>query len=590
MTSPAFVVARSVARACGSYIRDNYPAPCASPRAIDGQERMTSRAGPATLITPTKRGDEMTAQTERPHRAAPAAPTDQPQTARRRADWSRRLRRTANQRPIRLAASFLVAASWGMATGWWMPRGPITNAEGISTMLISLAVGGVAGLATRSRWAMLLAPAAFVAAFELARLGTDGPTVDGLHVSTYGVMAFVVGRGIHGVLALLPMVLGAALGAGVARHRHPGRLVAHGSARVGLYARRGVAGLVAMSLVALGTAVARPASTDPIVGPDGKALRGSIAELTRVNVGGKDLAMMIRGHDTAKPVLLFLAGGPGGSELGAMRRHLEALEQDFVVVTWDQRGAGKSYGQLDGAPRLSPDRAVRDTVEVTEYLRERFGRDRIYLAGQSWGTILGVLSVQREPELYHAFIGTGQMVSPLETDRIIHRDTLAWAQRTGRNALVETLTDIGAPPYASILDYEPALSYEHEVYPYDHGQNSEGDGGFSENLFVEEYTLLEQVHALGAFLDSFSVLYPQIQDVDLRRSATRLAVPVHLVQGRHEARGRSELVRTWFKRLEAPAKTLTVLETSGHRPLFEQPARFRQVLLDQVLGQARGSE
>ena len=343
-----------------------------------------------------------------------------------------------------------------------------------------------------------------------------------------------------------------------------------------------------IGLVALAVAVARPAGTDPIIGPDGKTLRGSVAELTRVPIGGEDLAMMIRGHDTGNPVLLFLAGGPGGSELGAMREHLEALEQDFVVATWDQRGSGKSYEQLDGASRLTPERSVRDTVEVTEYLRERFGEDKIYLAGQSWGTILGVQSVQRRPELYHAFVGTGQMVSPLETDRIIYQDSVAWARRTGKDDVVKKLTDIGPPPYASVLDYEPALSYEHEVYPYDHRRNSEGEGGFSENLLAEEYTLLEQVHALGAFLDSFSALYHQIQDVDFRRSATQLAVPVHLVQGRHEARGRSELARTWFEQLEAPAKTMTVLETSGHRPLFEQPERFREVMTQKVLGETNG--
>jgi proline iminopeptidase len=199
------------------------------------------------------------------------------------------------------------------------------------------------------------------------------------------------------------------------------------------------------------------------------------------------------------------------------------------------------------------------------------------------------MTVQRRPELYHAFVGAGQMVSPVETDRIIYRDSLAWARRTGKDDVVKTLTDIGPPPYANILEYEPALSYEDEVYPYDRSGNSEGEGGFSENLFVREYTLLEQVHALGAFIDSFSVLYPQIQDVDFRRSATRLDVPVHLVQGRHEARGRSEPANAWFKQLEAPAKTMTMLETSGHRPLFEQPERFREVMTRTVLGQTAGA-
>jgi pimeloyl-ACP methyl ester carboxylesterase len=349
--------------------------------------------------------------------------------------------------------------------------------------------------------------------------------------------------------------------------------------------RSAVALAAVLGLVLLAVAIARPASTDPILAADGEPLPGSVAELTEVEIGGRDLAMMIRGHDVEDPVLLYLAGGPGGTEMGAMRRHLPQLEEDFVVVTWDQRGAGKSYDQLDPTSTLTFEQAISDTLEVTEYLRQRFDEDQIYLVGQSYGTLLGVRAVQRRPDLYHAYIGTGQMVSPRETDRIIYEDTLAWARETGNSGLVDTLTESGPPPYESILDYEPALSYEQEVYPYDHSQNSEGAGGFSENLIVEEYTLLEQVHNLGAFLDMFSALYPQLQDVDFREDATRLEVPVYLVEGRHEVRGRTELSDEWYAQLDAPRKHRTVLETSGHRPLFEQPDRFHEVMTQTVLAE-----
>jgi len=486
---------------------------------------------------------------------------------------------------VRRGIAVGVPAMAALALAFAMPRGPITTGDGLTTMIVTLITGLIAGFALRSRWAMLVAPLAFVAVFELARLGTDGPTVDGIHISTYGLIAFVVGRGIHALLALLPMVLGGALGAGLTRRVTEGPQVRHGRARAGLYARRGVAALVGVGLVVLAVGIARPASTDPIVGADGEPLRGSIAELTRVEIGGHDLAMMIRGRSTENPVLLFLAGGPGGSEMGAMRRHLEALERDFVVVTWEQRGNGKSYGELDPTSTLTLDRAVSDTMEVTNHLRERFGKEKIYLVGQSWGSILGVLAVQQHPELYQAFVGTGQMVSPRETDRIFYEDTLEWARETGKDDLVDTLTEIGPPPYESILPYESALSHEKDVYPYDRSENSEGEGGFSENLFVEEYTLLEQIHALGAFMDTFSVLYPQIQHIDFRTDATELDVPVYLVQGRHEARGRAELANEWFAELQAPTKKMIVLDTSGHRPLFEQPEQFYEVMTETVLAE-----
>lgn len=476
---------------------------------------------------------------------------------------------------------------WGVIAGWWMPRGPLTTAEALWSMVLSCVVGVLAGVLARSRWAMLGAPALFALVVEVTRIGTDGPLVDGPRASMYGLIAFVVGRGVHGVLALVPMMVGVAIGAGTARtiraRYAPGHAAAGGSPRGLLLARRGLTVLVTVGLVVFGAMLARPARTAPIVDEAGNRVPGSVAELLTVDSGGHELALMIRGWSVDNPVLLFLAGGPGGSELGAMRTHLPALEEHFTVVTWDQRGTGKSYPELDPTDTLTLDSAVADTLAVTDYLRGRFGQDRIYLLGQSWGSTLGVLAVQAAPEKYVAFIGTGQMVSQLATDTIFYDDTLAWANETGRAGLVDELTDIGHPPYASILDYEVALSHEHDVYPYDHSPNAEGRGGFSENFFVEEYTLLEQLHLFAGFLDTFAVLYPQLQDIDFRRDATSFEIPVFFVQGANEAGGRATVFEEWYPMIDAPLKDVTHLATAGHRPLFEQPAEFVGYMVDTVL-------
>lgn len=478
-----------------------------------------------------------------------------------------------------------LAALWGIVAGWWTPRGPLTTSTALWSMVISVAIGVGAGLLMRSRWAMLSTPLAFAVFFELARLGADGPTVDAPAFSTYGILALAVGRGFHGFVSLVPMLLGAAIGAGIARslgasddatstpHRRP----------IGRYVRRGVAVLTGIGLIALAAGLARPARTDAITGPDGEVLEGSVAELLALDINGDEQTVMIRGHSVDNPVLLFLAGGPGGSELGAMRRHLPDLEQHFTVATWDQRGTGHSYPSLDPTSTLTLDGIVDDTLAVTDYLRDRFGQETIYLAGQSWGSTLGVLAAQQSPEKYTAFIGIGQMVSQLATDRIFYDDTLAWARADDKGDLAEELVDIGPPPYERMLDYETALSYEHEVYPYGHTGNSEGEGGFSENFLVEEYALIDQVHLLGAFMDTFSVVYPQLQEIDFRETATEFEIPMYFVQGAHEADGRAEVFDDWYPMVDAPAKDVVVFDTSGHRPLFEQPDEFVEYMVGTVL-------
>lgn len=478
-------------------------------------------------------------------------------------------------------------AVYGLLAGVWTPRGPHTTLEALAAMLLALGVGLVAGWALRSRWAMLLAPVVFMGVFELTRLGTTGPTVDEISLgSELGIAAFLTGRGIHGLLVLTPMLLGAAIGAGLARRTTSEQAGPRtGMQNVSLWLRRSVAIGTGLALVVLAALVARPAGTDPILTADGEPVPGSVAELTELELGGHDLALMIRGRSVDNPVLLFLAGGPGGSELGAMRRHSEALENDFVVATFDQRGTGKSYDALDPTSTLTLDNAVSDAIGVAEYLRGRFGQEKVYLVGQSWGTLLGVLVAQQRPDLVQAFVGVGQMVSPPATDRKYYRDTLAWARETGNSDLADTLTTNGPPPYTDARLYETLVSAEHELYPYDHTGNSEGAGQMGENILVEEYSFMEKAHVFAGVLEVYSTLYPQIQEIDFREQATSLEVPVYLAQGVHETPGRAEPAAEWFEMLDAPSKDLVVFDTSGHRPLWEQPDEFHALMTERVLAE-----
>jgi pimeloyl-ACP methyl ester carboxylesterase len=468
---------------------------------------------------------------------------------------------------LALAAGFTLIA--GVVAGLLTPRGPSTTIEALAWMAGLFTVGIVAGLLSGSRWTLLVTPPAFLVAFELARMGSSGPTVDAVHLgSTYGLIALVVGRGVTLLLAVPALMLGAAIGVEVAVRQ--GHMNAARMGRLGW----SLAAIVALAVGGLAVLIARPASTAPIAGADGRPAAGSIAELTSVPIGGHQQALMIRGRSTDAPVLLHLAGGPGGTDLGAMRADT-GLEDGFVVVTWEQRGVGKSYTALDPVETLSLDGMVADTIELSEYLANRFDEERIYLTGNSWGATLGVLAAQQRPDLYHAFVGTGQMVSQRATDVMFWEDTLAWAESSGQADLAAILRENGPPPYADILRYEVALSHEHDWNPY---PEWDGDRELPATLFVPENDAMDQVNGLRSFLDTFSVLYPQLQDIDFRVDVPSLQVPVYLVAGAHEARGRAVLAEQWFAMLEAPTKEWIVFDHSGHRPSFEEPAKFADLM------------
>ncbi|HEY0601815.1 MAG TPA: alpha/beta fold hydrolase [Herpetosiphonaceae bacterium] len=493
-------------------------------------------------------------------------------------------------RSIGFAVVVAVAGLAGFIVALIMPRGPITTGQALSVMILGLGVGFGAGLVLRSRWAMLLAPLAHIAVFELGRMGTPGPTVGAIHLdTTYGVLALLLGRGFHGIVGILPMVLGASYGAAFARQfASPPNQRSSIWLRLGLYARRGVAAILAVALVALAGLILRPASTPPMLGADGKPVPGSIAELTEIRLGGHDQWIMIRGASVDKPVLLYLSGGPGQSDLPFIRVMFDNLAQDFVLVDWDQRGTGKSYPALDPAATWTLDQAVSDTVELTNYLRARFGEQKIYLMGESWGTTLGVLAVQRHPELYYAWIGSGQMVSQRETDRMIYADLLDYAARTGDTAMTERLRSYGEPPYQTLLAYAYVMQQYPKIEPPYTRSPAVDELGSKGHLYFwgvlgTEYNLVEKVNVLRGLLDMSSVMYPQLQGIDFRHDVPRLAVPVYILDGQGELRGRRVLAHEWYAQLEAPHKRMYSFEDAGHSAAMEEFQAFHTIMTETVV-------
>ena len=479
---------------------------------------------------------------------------------------------TMTSRPVTLTIAGVSVLAFALLSALLTPRGPVTAQQALVTMVVALAVGLIVSAVTGSRWALVLAPAALVAVFELARMGAWGPTVDA--PASFGllhVLSFLLGRVPHGILAVAPMVLGGLLGLAVAPRL--GVPVSPPLAAGGWIA----ASTLAVVLTAVGVVVARPATTAPILGADGSVVPGSVAELTTTVIGGKSQAIMIRGRSTSLPVLLHLAGGPGGTDIGAMRLDT-GLEQHFVVATWDQRGSGKSYPALDPAATLTLEQVVADTIEVTEYLAARFDHERIYVAGQSWGTIPATLAVQRRPDLYHALIGTGQMVDIRETDRLFFQDTLAWARSRGDTALVERLEAMGPPPYADLIGSYPVIvGPERQLNPY---PEFDGSTEMTATIWGPEFSVMKSLGAIRGLADTYARLYPQVQELDLRQVVPALEVPVWLVMGAHEARGRVEPARAWFESLQAPEKHWVVFEGSGHRANVERPAEYARLLAE----------
>jgi proline iminopeptidase len=468
-----------------------------------------------------------------------------------------------------------VAVGGGLISDAFAARGPITPLQGIAVMGLACAIGVIGGGLARSRWILPVLGVCYIVGVEVGRTGVTAATLGIRFDNPYGVIAFMLARGVHGLLVLLPLVFGVLFGIRVVSSPGRGRPV--GAA---------VFGAVSLGLVLL---VVSPGSTPPVTGPDGRPIPGSIAELARIPVGGTEQTVMIRAASPDRPVVLWLAGGPGQSDLALGRAQVTGWEQDFVFAALDQRGNGTSYSAIDPASSLTLDRAVSDVIEVTDYLRARFDEPKVYLMGESWGTILGVLAVQRRPDLYYAWIGSGQMVDVLDTDKRVYQDLVAYAQLAGDQRLLADLRAVGEPPYRDIPWANANLLawYEYLYRPYTPSEGylmrGERAGLDTFGILGSEYSFLDKANVLRGLIDTFALMYPQLYDVDLRQRVMDLDVPVYVLDGAAELRGRRDIALEWFDRLNAPTKTLITYENAAHATAFEQGDDVQRLLNEVII-------
>ena len=139
-----------------------------------------------------------------------------------------------------------------------------------------------------------------------------------------------------------------------------------------------------------------------------------------VNLNGVKQYILATGNENG-PLMLFLHGGPGVSQSGFIRKYQSKLEEDFLVVNWDQRGAGKSNTKIFSKDELKINNIVNDAISLIEILRDRFKKNRIYLVGHSFGSLIGIILSQKIPQYIKAYISIGQVVNINEGDKFIYK-------------------------------------------------------------------------------------------------------------------------------------------------------------------------
>jgi proline iminopeptidase len=321
-----------------------------------------------------------------------------------------------------------------------------------------------------------------------------------------------------------------------------------------------------------------------IVSPNG------VEELLEISIGGTKQWISVRGRDRRNPLLLMIHGGPASPEMPSSWFFQNGWEDYFTVVQWDQRGSGKSYNANDPdtiRPTLTLKRMVDDAGEVVEFIRKRYGKNKVFVLGHSWGSIIGVSLAHRHPEWLYAYIGTGQLINGQDNERIGYANTLRAAEAAGNRQAVDELKAIAPYPEADGSVPLAKIGKERQ-WSVALGGLTYGRSSFDyyANLFElsPEYTEqdIAATHDNKGSALSLPPLLPIMASFNYS-DVTRFECPILFFEGRHDSTTPSEIVAEWLPRVQAPGKKLVWFEESAHMVMVEEPGRFLLHLVQDAL-------
>ncbi len=342
----------------------------------------------------------------------------------------------------------------------------------------------------------------------------------------------------------------------------------------------GIAILALIAFVVIGTLAHRanlntPAFTDG----SGRVLKNSVAICEKKDINGWPQYLLMRGRDSSLPVLLFLHGGPGSSETGMLRSCNAGLEDHFIMVYWDQRGAGRSDSPFMDRKTMTIDQFVSDTHELILYLKKRFKKDRIFLAGHSWGSFLGAQVAARYPEDLYCYVGICQVVDLTENERLSYEFAYRKAVAAKDLDSIRELDSIKGYPevrdlVSATLVQRPILTkYGGAI----HGESSYM-GIFGKVNNPESSIFDIPVIMIGGYESMKALWVPMKRFGDLRKKHLSFKIPVYFFTGKYDYNVPFALSEDYYRKLSAPQKELIWFDTAHFLPI-EDPKGFNAAMI-----------
>ena len=298
-----------------------------------------------------------------------------------------------------------------------------------------------------------------------------------------------------------------------------------------------------------------------------------------VKLGGLEQWISIKGEDRANPVLLVVHGGPGDVQWPQADKYVP-WQKSFTVVQWDQRGAGHSFARSgrEQTPEVNLARIAADGVELAAHLCRRLGKKKIIVLGHSWGSMVAVTMVQARPDLFAAYVGTGQVESWAAMVQGQFDLLLAKARADKDEAEIKELEAIGTPDPTNTDQFFHFTRNFRQLW-------TPSDQAWLQHLRSQAQSLKDdkdfQDAEAGMMFTGKSVLPDQVRE-DLAKSATHIGTAFFVIQGAEDVVTPTRASVDYFNKIEAPAKELVLIPDAGHFAFMTSPDAFLAALTDKV--------
>ena len=303
---------------------------------------------------------------------------------------------------------------------------------------------------------------------------------------------------------------------------------------------------------------------------------------TLMLLGAEKQYVEITGESDKNPVLLFIHGGPGWPQTPQLRYFNSDLTKTYIVATWDQRGSGLSYQNNPKPGNMTLNQIVSDAHELTQFLKEKYNQKKIYLAGYSWGSVVGMNLALKYPQDYNAYIGISQIINM----RYGMEVSQGWvAERAKENKDTETLKKLEELKLCNNSTCKSFLSCfmkQYDLVDKYNGAIYNKDADKEEEKAMKMYDDYKNYDWNKGFEFSSSHFEKDMFATDFT-NIKKMEIPVYFICGRHDWNVPAILVEEFEKNLDAPHKELFWLENSGHGVPIEEAAKFNDIMMKKII-------